>query len=195
MEDPGSEGSEDEVKRQQWLGRLIKEQLPWRSAQHVTMAKFLSEYSLHDSEWVGIWFDPSGAEATALIWWDTYWAGDKIPHSSDDDVPLPVLAIKFPHIFRVVWSGIRIVTNTCISSAESQPTTEQEVNEIKALIEGARQRKDESQHNLLDADIFRTDFFACLEFDPNLVQIIHMGLVQLLCINHLGELIPLPDLA
>jgi hypothetical protein len=82
-----------------WLTRaLIDDQLPWDEARETTVAAFLLHYTLHDSSWIGLWVTP-GLGAKAVIRWDAYWSGGRIPHPGPLVAYWPILVIRFRRMY------------------------------------------------------------------------------------------------
>jgi hypothetical protein len=84
-----------------WLKRaLIDDRLPWDSARETNVATFLKQYTLHDSNWIGVWITP-GSGADAVIRWDAFWSEGRIPHPGPLVAEWPILVIRFPRLYAI----------------------------------------------------------------------------------------------
>jgi hypothetical protein len=183
----------DEKAFAQWKHDLAGAYFPWESAQWVDMPRFLSEYNIHDSYWLGfLVFSPG--EAIALIGWDTYWTKGRVYWPDEYWIPSPLLVIKFARVYEISWYGPHTMTNDCISDAESRIGTDEEFT--RAIKAYGTQRSPSEGHieQLRSEGIYYTEFQPCLAGDPSTFSILHGGKVGLLCLNHLREVVPIPDL-
>lgn len=100
---------------QRWLrDAVIGDTFPWDRAQSISLSIFLDQYTLHDSELLGIWLYPGGS-ATIAFRWDLAW-NEQVDVEPDEEelrnpeareaVPFwPVLIIHFPKLYQVVAKG------------------------------------------------------------------------------------------
>ncbi len=70
----------DEMDYPGWMYRaLVEDDLPWKYAKTMEFNEFTANYTLHDSHWVGIFYDVAYTQsATLVILWDEFWLPDKI---------------------------------------------------------------------------------------------------------------------
>ena len=64
------------------------------------MPHFLSEYTLHDSCWIGLYLQPN-FEAVALPRWDTFWTGGRVPYPGATVADWPLLLVRFERVYQV----------------------------------------------------------------------------------------------
>lgn len=67
------------------------------------MPAFLSEYTLHDSYWIGLHLRP-GLEGMAVVRWDTHWSGGRIVYPGSAVADWLVLLIRFERVYRTCTS-------------------------------------------------------------------------------------------
>ncbi|MBC6433161.1 hypothetical protein FM036_21570 [Nostoc sp. HG1] len=74
-----------------WLYQeLINNCLPWQSGKNMSFGDFNEQYTLHDSSWIGIFYNIGYEQAITLaIDWDSVWLPDEIKKS----IPLGELYI------------------------------------------------------------------------------------------------------
>jgi len=63
-----------------WLYQeLINNFLPWHEGKRVSFSQFHEQYTLHDSHWIGIFYNVAYEQAVTLaIEWDTVWLPNEI---------------------------------------------------------------------------------------------------------------------
>ncbi len=127
----------------EWLRlRLIDNSLPWQAAYSASLIKFLSLYTLHDSQWLDLHIEPWTQEAVALISWDMYWSQDRVPYP-----PNPFLLISFSTFYHLACSQSQPVYLDAIAQATSRVISPAE---RRVWLELSRQIGLEEQFNLSD---------------------------------------------
>ncbi|MEH2281965.1 MAG: hypothetical protein V7K90_11670 [Nostoc sp.] len=66
-----------------WLSQeLINNCLPWQSGKNMSFRDFNEQYTLHDSDWIGIFYNIGYEQIITLaIDWDSVWLPDEIKKS------------------------------------------------------------------------------------------------------------------
>ena len=125
----------------QWLARgVVLGEIPWEAGARTTMARFLAEFTLHDSCWISLVTDPAyeGA-AVAVIRWDTFWTDGRVPFPGSVVAEWPILLIRFVRLdglrFRGLERDIGGISRT-ISGAESSVAGDAARTEIADVFEG-----------------------------------------------------------
>lgn len=179
-------------------GDLLGGGLPWEEAVEVTVPRFLSRYTLHDSYWIGLYLQPK-AEAVALIRWDAYWNEGLVVHPRETVTDWPVLLVRFERVYqtfntypgldedREILSGLP----ETISDAASATLAPVEREALLDTILRARQEADAFSDFLLDDTLHRTTISPAYR---SWVEIWHGGNTRFLCLDPNGETIPIPDL-
>ncbi|MEH1792410.1 hypothetical protein [Nostoc sp.] len=69
-----------------WLSQeLINNRLPWQEGKNMSFGDFNEQYTLHDSYWIGIFYNIGYEQAITLaIDWDSVWLPDEIKKSIPD---------------------------------------------------------------------------------------------------------------
>jgi len=69
-----------------WLSQeLINNCLPWQEGKNMSFGNFNEQYTLHDSCWIGIFYNIGYEQAITLaIDWDSVWLPDEIKKSITD---------------------------------------------------------------------------------------------------------------
>lgn len=85
-----------------WLYQeLIDNCLPWQSGKNISFGDFKKQYTLHDSHWIGIFYNIGYEQAITLaIEWDAVWLPDEIKKS---------LTVGEPYLF-IQLTGIEQVS-------------------------------------------------------------------------------------
>ncbi len=122
-----------------WIWKVLEDGTIWNNAQSVDMPAFLSEYTLHDSMWLGFWLEPQWGQATAIIRWDSVWSRERIPYPGSLVTTWPILLVQFQGIFRLTfdgsWSALTSDFDNHIDGAESRLLSEQETIDIAESLE------------------------------------------------------------
>ena len=89
-----------------WLGNdLINDRLPWKKGLHISFLEFAKKYTLHDSCWIGLFYDVGErASAILVINWDAVWLPDSIALSNSKVQEWPFLFIKIEKVKEVSTS-------------------------------------------------------------------------------------------
>jgi hypothetical protein len=93
----------DELDHPDWLYReLVEDCLPWQQGQKMTFKEFDKKYTLHDSGWIGIFFNIAYERtATLAIQWDAFWLPNDIKQSTSVVADWPYLFIQLSGIEQV----------------------------------------------------------------------------------------------
>src|SRR5512145_2928691 len=107
----------------------------WQQAQTSSMRRFLAEYSLHDSQWLGLETEIHG-EAVALVDWDLVWVNWEVQRIDIPRVTLPnggvtwaspaYLAIQFTRLYYMATAhrqGVEDFVYLTLDGAETQPVS------------------------------------------------------------------------
>jgi hypothetical protein len=174
------------------LGKgLLTGDLPWTSAQRVTMAAFLASYSLHDSYWMGLWSEPASAPV-AVIRWDTFWTHGRVEHPGPAVDTWPILLIRFPQIDQLLLAvGTDELSYEGINGAISQPVSATEREALLSVATGRTTLNDRMIEYLLDPVVYHTIIEGIGWHE---VHVFHRGEVEVLCLSQEGQLIVVPDL-
>jgi len=89
-----------------WLGNdLINDRLPWEKGFNISFEEFSKKYTLHDSCWIGLFYDVGDcASVTLIINWDAVWLPDSIALSNSEVQEWPFLFIKIAKVKEVSTS-------------------------------------------------------------------------------------------
>jgi hypothetical protein len=90
----------DELDHPGWVYKeLVEDYLPWEEGIKMSFTEFNQKYTLHDSGWIGIFFDVAYEQtATLAIQWDAVWLPDEIAKSTSIVSDWPYLFIKLKNI-------------------------------------------------------------------------------------------------
>jgi hypothetical protein len=90
----------DELDHPDWFYKeLVEDSLPWEEGIKMSFTEFSQKYTLHDSGWIGIFFDVAYEQtATLAIQWDAVWLPDEIAKSTSIVSDWPYLFIKLKNI-------------------------------------------------------------------------------------------------
>ncbi|MCT7949762.1 hypothetical protein NG798_08175 [Ancylothrix sp. C2] len=79
-----------------WLYQgLVDELLPWHQGKQMSFRAFNQKYTLHDSYWIGIFYNVGYAQAVTLaIQWDACWLPQEIKANSSFVNDWPYLFIR-----------------------------------------------------------------------------------------------------
>lgn len=92
-----------------WLYEaVIRDTLPWGEAKGCSFREFSEKYTLHDSVWVGVFYDVAYDDSAVLaIIWDAVWLPDELAQSTSVVGEWPLLFIKVGGASRVSTSGYK----------------------------------------------------------------------------------------
>jgi hypothetical protein len=95
-----SEEHFDELDHPDWVYKeLVENYLPWEEGIKMSFTKFNTKYTLHDSGWIGIFFNVAYEQtATLAIRWDAVWLNDEIAKSTSIVSDWPYLFIQLTNI-------------------------------------------------------------------------------------------------
>ena len=90
-----------------WYRELINNLLPWQEGKEITFRDFNKRYTLHDSHWIGIFYDVAYEQAVTLaIVWDAVWLPDKIKESMSVVNEYPYLLIRLTSVDSVSTANV-----------------------------------------------------------------------------------------
>ena len=90
----------DELDHPDWFYReIVEDYLPWEQGRKTNFTEFNKKYTLHDSGWIGIFFNVAYEQtATLAIRWDAVWLPDEIAESTSIVSNWPYLFIQLKNI-------------------------------------------------------------------------------------------------
>jgi hypothetical protein len=90
----------DELDHPDWVYKeLVEDYLPWEQGRKINFIEFNKKYTLHDSGWIGIFFNIAYEQtATLAIRWDAVWLPDNIAKSTSIVSDWPYLFIQLKNI-------------------------------------------------------------------------------------------------
>ena len=168
-----------------WLGAGLLNGFNWSLGVASTMPRFLDEYTLHDSNWIGLWSEP-GFESVALIAWDSHWSGGRVVTPNDR----PFLLIQFERLWRAHVSFPDGHGVSVIGGADSHIVGSEEKLSLIAALRGDQERRGTIKY-LEEETLFHTDVAAILGGD---VELWHGGATRFLCLDGSGQALPIPHL-
>jgi hypothetical protein len=70
-----------------WLYQeIIDNCLPWQGGKRMSFSQFHEKYTLHDSHWLGIFYNVAYEQAITLaIQWDVFWLPKEIKKNTSDN--------------------------------------------------------------------------------------------------------------
>jgi hypothetical protein len=112
----------DELDYPDWVYReLIEDGLPWQEGRKINFTEFNKKYTLHDSNWIGIFFNVAyNQTATLAIQWDAVWLPDQIVQSTSIVSDWPFLFIQLQNIEQFSSSNYVDIMGSCRSIANSE---------------------------------------------------------------------------
>lgn len=172
-----------------WLGLGLLNGIDWSASAASAMPRFLDEYTLHDSSWIGMWSEP-GFESIALIGWDTHWSRGRVPYPIEGTpAGYPILLIQFERLWRqsLCFEGADALGT--IGGASSRELGSDEKAGFLAQFERATERRRRGKH--LEESFFHTIVSPVVGGD---LELWHSGATRFLCLDALGGTLPIPDL-
>ena len=109
----------DELDYPDWVYReIIEDGLPWQKGRKINFSEFNKKYTLHDSNWIGIFFNVAYDQtATLAIQWDAVWLPDEIAQSTSIVSDWSFLFIQLENIEQFSSSNYVDIMGTCRSIA------------------------------------------------------------------------------
>lgn len=105
-----------------WVYRdLIEDNFPWESKSSLDLESFLEKYTLHDSNWVGLFLDVAFSQNAILgFQWDSVWLPDEIKVGTSHCDDWPYLFLKISNVEETSTSNFEDIglTNRTIGNAE-----------------------------------------------------------------------------
>ena len=172
--------------------QLIDGGFDWSSARSVPMERFLAEYTLHDSYWVGLFTRPA-YESVAVFRWDTFWSKERVEFPGSLVETWPFLVVRFQKVYQVHASypkGASQYTET-IQYAESEVVSEQKRVQMLEWLTLDGHEPEESIELVLDGDLHHTRFFPVY---GGRIDLWYGGPTQFLCLSSAGGRLEIPDL-
>ncbi len=98
-----------------WLYREIVENcLPWQQGRKINFKEFNETYTLHDSYWIGIFFNIAYEQtATLAIQWDAVWLPNEIKQNTSVLTDWPYLFIQLSGIEQLNTKNYTDMVDTC----------------------------------------------------------------------------------
>jgi hypothetical protein len=95
-----SEERFDELDHPGWVYKeLVEDYLPWEQGRKINFTEFNKKYTLHDSYWIGIFFNVAYNQTVTLaIQWDTVWLPDEIVKSTSVTNDWPYLFVQLKNV-------------------------------------------------------------------------------------------------
>ena len=92
-----------------WLYQsIVEDSLNWDEAKEYSYQEFSEKYTLHDSYWIGLFYDVAYESNLILaIVWDAVWLPDDIARSTSSVGEWPFLFIKVQEVSQVSTSGYK----------------------------------------------------------------------------------------
>jgi hypothetical protein len=145
-----------------WLYEsIIKNDLPWESANEWSFRQFSEKYTLHDSYWIGLFYDIAYDNNVILaIVWDSVWLPDEIAESTAVTDDWPVLFIKVQEVLQVSTSGYKDI--------------------------GGIQR---GIHHSETTEVGDKELFVISDHDGGVVELVFTGTVEFLALNRNKEVL------
>ena len=94
-----------------WLYQgIVEGSLNWGVAKEYSYREFSEKYTLHDSNWVGLFFDVAYESTVVLAFvWDAVWLPDEVAESTPLAGESPFLFVKAEAVSQVSTSGYKDV--------------------------------------------------------------------------------------
>jgi hypothetical protein len=181
---------------------LSDEDVWWKHGQRSTVDKFLSQYTLHDSYWIGVQFQQNGS-CMALLKFDVVWIN---PALKKLDLPVqtnnvgkkhysggwPYLCIYFPNAHQILSDhSEKYVVDSAIADASTKILTAEQRASWLELFLRSDVVGDTTGEFLLNENVHCTSFEGTAH---NRVYIIHNEPTLFLCVKRDGSALRLPDL-
>jgi hypothetical protein len=98
-----------------WFYRdLIEDALPWQQGVVMSFDEFNQKYTLHDSYWIGAFFDVAYEPTVTLaISWDAVWLPDEIKQSTSIVDDWPYLFIQLSEVEQLSPSSYGDMMDAC----------------------------------------------------------------------------------
>src|ERR1043166_5378991 len=123
----------------EWLPKKLNwADFPWNQAVRGSFKTFLDQYTLHDSNWISLFFDPGqSAEAILVIRFDSFWTDGRVPFRSSLVASWPILIAHLSHVREVQFQGFNgDWSPRTISIAESQLGSEADSTSLTDVFNG-----------------------------------------------------------
>ena len=177
-------------------GQVIGGGLDWTRATAVTMQRFLAAYTLHDSNWIGLFLQPA-YESIAIIRWDTFWSKGRVEFPSPTVATWPILLVRFARVYQMHATYPKETSPAGFSWQETIQHAESEVvdepNRLRLLdwLTLEPREPEASVNIVLGDDLQHTVFYPVI---GGRIDLWHGGSTRILCLTATGETIQIPDL-
>lgn len=116
------ENNDNELEHPNWFYRdLVEDCFPWQQGTKMSFKAFNSKYTLHDSYWIGVFFNVAYERTVTLaIRWDAVWLPDEIQKSTSIVKDYPYLFIQLTDVeqFSTTNYGNDLSSTRTISDCE-----------------------------------------------------------------------------
>jgi hypothetical protein len=169
-----------------FLQRLTHEpRFDWSGAIRTTFPDFLSEYTLHDSSWIGLWTPFNDSHSVVIIDLDTAWSA---PHITGN----AYLLFRFQFLPLLISTSVSDpIVGPTIGSASSRSLSKTEIESIANLAIGAASLDDMARSALFESELHQTTINTIVS---DQITLIHPPLIDLLCFDAEGNQKPIPKL-
>ena len=163
----------------------------WKKGQQSTMQQFLSQYTLHDSDWQSLDFEHGGV-LYAVVLFDILYHVDSNKLDWPDDVNSPYLCIRFGSVHQLLSDhSQKSLHGYVVNFASTRKLTDEQRSEWIDLLLNLSIFSDDIADFLLSDSIHITTFEGAA---GNHIHVVHNEPTMFLCVNHDGSVLHLPDL-
>jgi hypothetical protein len=173
----------------------------WKNGQRSTAVRFLNQYSLHDSNLLGVNLSYLSM-CNVLLKWDTIWINpDEKPMDLDLIVlpegrpyyggPWPYLCILFSSVHQLIFSQPKDTVDTIIGQATTMQISSEQRSDWLDLLSNLTVFDAEAGAFLLEDNVHCTTFKGT---GDNRLSIVHSEPTFFLGIKPDGSLLHIPDL-
>jgi hypothetical protein len=136
-----SEEDFDELDYPGWMYRaLVEDDLPWKCAKKMEFNEFDTNYTLHDSHWIGIFYNVAYQQsATLAILWDEFWLPNRIKETISPNSDRTFLFIKLTSVQEISTSNFDssfVSFQRCIASWSVQIINGQKILGVDDVLGG-----------------------------------------------------------
>jgi len=163
----------------------------WKSAQSGSLIRFWEQYSLHDSSWIGAWFDPLHERAVLAFHWDTFWTENRVPYPGNEVEHWPTLLIrlnKFILSYYDKYDSVDFASNA-ICGASTRPVTREEREPLLTGLSSGLQLAVSGTDYLFQESLVLTTILG----DMGKWHFLHDDHVDFLCLLEDGQAVVIPS--
>lgn len=162
----------------------------WKSAQSGSLIRFWEQYTLHDSSWIGAWFDPLHEQAILAFRWDTIWTENRVPYPGSEVARWPTLLIRLNQFILSYYdrNDAFAYGSDNVSGAETRLITLEEQEQYLTGLSGRLQLAASGTEYLLGANLVRTTITG----DMGEWHFLHHDHVDFLCLLEDGQAVVIP---